>query len=165
MNANASNSEGIYQKLRSHRFLQGFDDSNVQQLASVGRVVSWPEGTIVFNAGDPAEHCYLVIDGLVVLEICDSVAGCSQVQTVGRGELLGWSAIHANAEMSSTARTVQATQAIEFSGLELQQLFERQPSFGFQFMSAVARTLSKRLTATRLQLIDVYRRDSPRSRP
>jgi CRP-like cAMP-binding protein len=70
--------------------------------------------------------------------------------------------VFGSAEMTSTARTQQATHAIELSGKDLLSLCQEEPAFGYQLMTAVARTLARRLTASRLQLIDVYRRDSGR---
>lgn len=151
----------LWEMLRELPFLHGVDPQLVQELAKIGKFVKFPEGTIIFSGGDPPLRCYLIVEGSVVLEICGSAVGCTQIQTLGEGELLGWSAVLGEAELTSTARTLTATRAIELSGTEIRSLCEKNPEFGYQLLKATAQTLAKRLTATRLQLIDVFRQEMP----
>ena len=95
-----------------------------------------------------------------MLEICDSAVGCTPIQTVGSGELLGWSPVLGASELTSTARTLAATRAFQISGAQVRSLCQQSPEFGFQIFRAVAQTLASRLTATRLQLVDVFRDDA-----
>jgi CRP/FNR family cyclic AMP-dependent transcriptional regulator len=145
----------LWETLRGLEFLRGVADEHVKELASLSKVVDFPEGTIVFSEGEPALHCYLIVDGSVLLEICGP-AGCTPILTVGEGELLGWSPVLGAAQLTSTARTRTSTRAIQLSGRELLTLCEQIPEFGYQFMRCTALALAKRLTATRLQLLDLY---------
>ncbi len=147
----------LFELLRQHDFLQRIDEKSLRTLADMGRAVEFPAGTLIFSDGEAAVCFYLILKGTVILEICDSAAGCRQVQTVGNGELLGWSALFENKELTATARTLDAIQAIEFQGAEIAELCERNTDFGYQFFRSLARTLSKRLMAAHLQLIDLFR--------
>ena len=157
---NSSKSE-LWVALRQLPFLRGVDDQHVGELAKLAMFVEFPEGTIIFRECEPAEKCYLIVEGNVVLEICGSAVGCTQIQTVGDGELLGWSAVLGGRELTSTARTLTATRAIQLSGPQILSLCERDAAFGYQVFRATALTLAKRLTATRLQLIDLFREEMP----
>jgi CRP-like cAMP-binding protein len=117
---------------------------------------------IIFSEGDPASHCYLILDGSVLLEICGPT-GRTQILTVGEGELLGWSAVLGAGQLTATARATTATRAIVLGGQELSSLCEQSPEFGYQFMRCTAMALAKRLTATRLQLLDLYGAENRKS--
>ncbi len=147
--------EQLWETLRKIEFLRCVDDEYVKELAKLGQVVDFPEGTVVFNEGEPASHCYLIVDGRVLLEMCGP-GGCTRILTVGEGEILGWSSVLGKAELTAAARTMAATRAIEFSGAEVLALCEQIPKLGYQLMRCTALALAKRLTATRLQLLDLY---------
>jgi len=52
-------------QLRSIPMLRGMTDTQLRQLASVFEARSLPEGTLLFEAGEPAEAFYLLADGEV----------------------------------------------------------------------------------------------------
>jgi CRP-like cAMP-binding protein len=147
--------ELLWETLRKLEFLRCVDDEHVKELAKLGDVVDFPEGTVVFNEGEPASHCYLILDGKVLLEMCGP-GGCARILTIGAGEILGWSALLGKAELTAAARTLTATRAIELSCGDVLALCEHIPSLGYQLMRCTALALAKRLTATRLQLLDLY---------
>lgn len=147
--------EQLWETLRKLEFLRGVDDEHVKEIAKLGKVVDFPEGTIVFSEGEPAVNCYLIVDGSVLLEMCGP-GGCARILTIGDGEILGWSSVLGKAALTAAARTVTATRAIELSGPELSALCEQIPRLGYQLMRCTALALAKRLTATRLQLLDLY---------
>jgi CRP-like cAMP-binding protein len=155
MNEENASEEERWEILRELGFLRGIGDDHVKSIASLGKVVDFPEGTVIFGECEPATHCYLIVDGSVLLEI-GGPAGRKQILTVGKGELLGWSTLLGAAQLTATARTLTGTRAIELSGHHILDLCEQFPDFGYQFMRCTARALAKRLTATRLQLLDLY---------
>ena len=149
--------DDVYKTLRELELLRSVSDANLYELSKLGEQVQLPAGTIVFRNHEPATHCYVITDGIVSLEVCDSAAGCAQILTVGNGELLGWSPVLGLPKLTATAKTNIATQAIKFNGQQIIDLCEQRPEFGYQFMRCTALALAGRLTATRLQLLDVFR--------
>ena len=147
----------IYEILRELNLLRGVSDANLRELSKLGEQVQFPAGTIVFRNHEPATRCYVITAGIVSLEVCDSAAGCAQILTVGNGELLGWSPVLGQSKLTATAKTNTPTSAIAFSGQQIIDLCEQRPEFGYQFMRCTALALAGRLTATRLQLLDVFR--------
>lgn len=161
MNDETQNQGALRETLGQLEFLRGVKDEHVDELAKLGRFVDFPEGTIIFSECEPASECYLIVDGTVLLEICGAF-GCTPILTVGEGELLGWSPVLGLERVTSNARTLTQTRAIEFSGRQILTLCEQHPKFGYQFMRCTALALSKRLTATRLQLLDLFGNEKPR---
>ena len=148
---------GIFATLRQFDLFASVSAANLRELAKLGKRVSFPEHTVIFRNHEPAVRCYVITDGAVSLEVCGSVSGCAQILTVGNGELLGWSPLLGQPFLTATAKTNCATEAIEFDGHAIVDLCERQPGFGYQIMRCTALALAQRLTATRLQLLDVFR--------
>jgi CRP-like cAMP-binding protein len=118
-------------------------------------------GSLIFRQGDPAERIYFVVDGCVALEICAPAIGCRRICTLTEGELLGWSPILRHAYMTATARALTETHTIVLSANKVLDICQSDPQFGFQFMRCAAETLAKRLSATRLQLVNVYGEQMP----
>jgi len=147
--------------LREVGFLRGIADEYLEKIASVAQLAEFEGTHVIFREGDPAEDIYLITDGSVSLEICAPGIGCRRILTVGKGELLGWSPVLGHSRVTATARTLVATRAIRISGRQMLTLCEHNPRFGYEFMRRAALALAKRLSAARLQLLDVYGTESP----
>jgi len=153
-----NNSEEIMAVLRGTRFLHDIEDQYLQALAPLAELRELRAGTVLFREGQSHPNIYLMIEGSVALEFrfYDRV-----LQTVGPGELLGWTPILGQVEMTATARVLEPTQAVAIRASQLIALCEHNPRFGFEFMRQTARALSRRLNATKLQLLDVYSHIQP----
>jgi len=132
------------------------DEEDVKQVAAMGRVVDYDGGVTIFREGDPAATSYVVISGDVSLEICAPGIGCRRISSVRDGEFLGWSPVLDNFQLTVTARAVVPTQMIELPKDGLLALCERSPRFGYVFMRGVAQTLAMRLSAARMQMLNLY---------
>lgn len=149
--------------LRQLHFLDEIDDLHLQQLATIARSMNFPADTIIFREGQAATDIYLVVTGNVALDICAAGVGCRRILTVGAGELLGWSPLLTQDRLTATARTLTDTQALALGGAQILALCEQDPKFGYEFMKRAALAIAKRLSATRLQLLNVYGEQMPLS--
>jgi CRP-like cAMP-binding protein len=147
---------GIIESLRESGFVDGMADEDLMQMSSIAEHVEYPCGKVIFRDGDPATHVYIICDGKVSLEICGPGVGCRRILTVTGGELLGWSPALEQSRMTATARTLTPVTAVEVSGQQLLTLCEHNPRFGYVFMRRTALELARRLTATRMQLLDLF---------
>jgi CRP/FNR family cyclic AMP-dependent transcriptional regulator len=147
--------------IRDIQFLHDFPDDYLEPLASVARVQDYPAGAIAFREGQKETRLYLIIKGVVSLEFCTPGLGCKRFQTVGAGELLGWSPILGLTEVTATARVLEPAKLLVIDAHQLAALCEHNPRFGYEFMRRTALALSHRLSATRLQLLDVYQHELP----
>lgn len=148
--------------LREIRFLHGVSDEHLEQIAEVAKLVEFPEHHVVFREGEPTANVYLVIEGKVSLEICAPARGCQQILTVGTGELLGWSPLLEQTHSTATARTITPTRAVAINGGQVLTLCEHDPMLGFEFMRHTCLALAQRISATRMQLLDVYGTEIPK---
>ena len=161
MNRDETVEQDVSQALREHAFLRGVSDEHVRELARIAKFVDFPKGATIFRDQDPALNCYLIVDGIVSLEICAPATGCATILTLGKGELMGWSPLVGRERLTANARTLSATRMIEMKSQDLLAFCEKVPEFGYRFMRCTALALAKRLTATRLQLLDLYRAEAP----
>ena len=141
--------------LRGFEFFQGIADDYLEQLSAISRLVSFPAQHDIFREFEPAKDVYFIVSGRVSLVICAPGVGCRQLMQVGGGELVGWSPLVGQSRLSDTARTLAPTEAIAINGERILELCNEQPDFGFAFMHRAAQTLASRLSATRLQLLQM----------
>ncbi len=150
--------------LKNIQFLQDFSDDHLQHLASFAEIEEFPAGSVVFREGKPCSSVYLVVQGNITLEINVPTRGPMQFQTVGPGELLGWTPVLGLGPMTATASAQTPSTLLVLNAAQLQAFCANDLSFGFAFMQRIAQVLASRLSATRLVLMDVYREDQLPSR-
>ena len=147
--------------LRDLRFLHDIAEEYLQQIVKVATLVEFPTGHVIFRDGEPTANIYLMVDGKVSLEVCAPGRGCQRILTVGTGELLGWSPLLEQTRSTATARAITPVRAVAINGGQVLSLCEHNPQLGFEFMRSTALALAQRLSATRMQLLDVYGEQIP----
>lgn len=90
--------------LRGIRFLHDIDDAHLRLLVPITEVKQFPAGVTLFREGQNHPQIYLVLDGSIALDVRVSGQEAKRLQTVGAGELLGWSPILGQVEMTATAQ-------------------------------------------------------------
>ena len=78
------------------------------------------------------------------------------LDTLGAGEVLGWSWLFPPYRWHFDAQTVEQTRAIAFNGECLRTKCDADPHLGYALMQRFAHIMMQRLQATRLQLLDMY---------
>jgi CRP-like cAMP-binding protein len=90
------------------------------------------------------------------LEFGEVGRDCHRILTVGPGELLAWSAIIEQPRLTANARAITPALLIKISSSKLADLCDQHPAFGYQMMRRAARAMATRLTAARLQLLELH---------
>jgi len=141
--------------LRGHEFFAGMDPEYLALIVGCARNVVFGGGAFLFREGDPAETFYLVREGAVALEIT-APGRVLTVQTLGEGELVGFSWLMGPHRWQFDGRAVARVHAIEMDGTCLRAKCDTDPRLGYDLMKRFALLASQRLQATRLQIMDVY---------
>lgn len=142
--------------LRQSAFCRHLPDGVVRQLADIGELLTVSSGSCLFQEGDMHGFVYLVTSGSVILDIFVPGRGHVELHTIGSGEFIGWSPVITNSPMSVRAKTLEETQLIRFPAEKIRQLCQEDHEFGFYFMRQIALVFVKRLTGTRLQMLDMF---------
>lgn len=141
------------------RLMPVFTDTQtsvLRELKTIAKVVLLPPGTLLFGEGDHHSDLYFVASGMITLDMVTAQCGKQQILTVGAGDLVAWSAVLGDGLMTASAVASKESRLIAFPANQLLALCEANHDVGYAVMSCVARLISRRLLATRLQLLDVF---------
>ncbi|WP_062992240.1 Crp/Fnr family transcriptional regulator [Nocardia anaemiae] len=136
--------------------LASLSPAELAALATCGRAVSYPPGHRLIAERQPAQQCWLIRRGRVVLDSPVPGRGDIVVQTLGSGDLLGWSWLVPPYRWHFGAVATEAVDAIEFDAAALTELAEADPKFGYALTLMLFEALLDRLQATRARLLDLY---------
>lgn len=134
----------------------GLDADQLGLVAGCGKNATFAAGERLFREGDPADVFFLVRHGVVALETYVPNRGPLTFDSVGPGEIAGWSWLVAPHRWHFTGRAVEAVRAIEFDGACLRGKCDRDAELGYALLTRFTQVLVERLQATRFQLMDVY---------
>ena len=144
--------------LRDHKFFAGLDPDYLSLLAGCASNEVYPADAFLFREGEPAQTFYLIREGKVALEIAAPASGALLVQTLGAGDVAGFSWLIAPHNWEFDGRAVERVRAVRMDGACLRAKCDDDPRLGYELMRRFARLTVNRLQATRLQLLDVYGR-------
>ncbi len=147
--------QAVLSVLKQHPFVAEFRAEHVDLLASLAKQVHFEGGQVIFHEGDDYSVFYLLVDGMVALEL-EAPDHVLRVQTLYAGDELDWSAVLPHAGKHFQARALLPVTALAFEGEQLLATFKHDTAFGLAFMLRLMGVVSERLRATRLQLLDMY---------
>jgi CRP/FNR family transcriptional regulator, cyclic AMP receptor protein len=142
--------------LRGHKFFAGLLPEYLSLLAGCASNVVFPQGAFLFREGEPANSFFLLRDGKMALEIAAPGPGALLVQTLGAGDVAGFSWLIEPHQWEFDGRAVEQVHAIQMDGVCLRGKCAADPRLGYELMRRFAHLATVRLQATRLQLLDVY---------
>jgi CRP/FNR family transcriptional regulator, cyclic AMP receptor protein len=142
--------------LRCHPFFGGLAAEHFSALVGCAANITFPGGAFLFCEGDPAAAFYLIRSGRVALEISAPGRGPLTVQTLGEGDVTGFSWLLEPHQWEFDGRAVERVLAIQMDGECLRRKCEQDPRLGYELMRRFSGLAVARLQATRLQLLDVY---------
>jgi len=142
--------------LAEHPFLKGLEPQYIKLLVGCASNVRFNAGRYLFHEGEEANHFYMIRQGKVAVEIRAPEGGPIIVQTVGEGDVLGWSWLIPPYRWRFDARAVELSRAIALDGKCLRSKSEQDHNLGYELLKRFSGIIVERLDATRLQLLDVY---------
>ena len=150
--------EDFREAVRRHPFLEGLDPAFLDEMVRLGVERRFRVDEHLAREGAPANVLYILLEGKVALEVGAADHPALTVQTVGAGEVLGWSWLVAPHRWRFDARAVKPVHAVEIAGGALRRLLSEHPDWGYQFLLRFLPVLAERLENTRIQLLDIHAR-------
>jgi len=142
--------------LAEHPFLKGLEPRYLKLIVGCASNVRFKAGRFLFHEGEEANQFYMIRQGKVAVEIHAAKRTSIIVQTVGEGEVLGWSWLIPPYRWRFDARAVELTRAIALDGKCLRTKSEEDHDLGYELLKRFSDIIVERLDATRLQLLDLY---------
>lgn len=133
-----------------------FSSEGLEAVAQMAEHRVAKAGDVLFREGEVHPFFYLVVSGQVILEMCIPARFCSRILTLGPGDIVAWSALLGGGRMTATATCQEPTELIVVDGQKLLALCDTDHDLGYQVMRELASALSRRLLATRLQMLDLF---------
>jgi len=142
--------------LRVHPFLEGLAPQHIQLIVGCASNVRFDAGQTIFHEGEEANQFYIVRHGKIALEIFAPNRGSLIVETLGEGDILGWSWLIPPYEWHLDAKAIELTRAIALDGKCLRKKCEEDHDLGYELLKRFAHIIEQRLEATRIQILDMY---------
>jgi CRP-like cAMP-binding protein len=151
--------EPVEQILTMHPFFHELPPAYHELIAGCSGGGTFGPGEFLLREGDYAATFYLIRHGRVSLEAYVPGRGSVAIQTLGDGDLLGWSWLFPPYRWHFDAQALTPVEVIAVDGACLRQQCEDDPALGFALMKRLSRTIIDRLQATRLQLLEIQNQE------
>ena len=142
--------------LEQHPFLRGLDEGFLGSVRTLSNRLRFETGERILREGSEASALYLIESGKVALEVENPDRPRLTVQTLGPGEVLGWSWLLPPHRWRFDARALKPTTAWAVQASGLRRLLEERPDQGYRFLLRLLPVVAERLEHTRIQLLDIY---------
>lgn len=142
--------------LEEHPFFAGMGEEPRRFIAGCGRNVRFRPGELLFREGELADTFFLIRHGNVAIEVHVPGRDPLVVDTLSAGEIAGWSWLVPPHRWATDARATSMVRAIALDGECLREKCARDQSVGYEVFKRFIPVIADRLTAVRMQLIDVY---------
>ena len=142
--------------LVAHPFMAGVPDRFLSRMAHYSHRVTVREGARIFSECGRADRFWLIRDGVVNLETRLPGRGDVVVESIGPGQVLGWSWLFPPYRWDFGAEAFSPVRAYEFEAQPVLKLCEEEPALGMSLVRIVAEILAHRLEMTRGRLMEEY---------
>lgn len=142
--------------LAEHPFTKQLPQQYLQLITGCASNVRFEAGQQIYRSGDDSNTFYIIRSGKVAVELSVPGKGSVTIETLGAGDVLGWSWLFPPYRRHFDARAVELCRAIALDGKCLRTKCDADPAMGYELVKRAVKILISRLYATRLQILDVY---------
>jgi len=146
----------VFRLLKNHPFFKEFSDAQLQRIGEGATLVNFNPGQYIFREGEDADQFYLILGGLVSLEVQVPKRGSVTIERIDAGDVLGWSWLYPPHRWHFDAHAQEEIRAIMIDGEFLRNMIEEDREIGFKIMKQIAMIMEHRLQSTRIKLMEVY---------
>jgi len=139
--------------LENFSLFQGFSAAEKACLRPLFLFSYVPEGTILFDQGDPADHLYIIADGEVVIRYKPEDGPTLVLTRVHREGVVGWSAAIGSRAYTSSAVCAADSQLLRVRSEDLRQFAEIHPETANLLLERLAMVIAERLRHTHPEIM------------
>ena len=145
--------------LRRYPLFAGQSHYMLEEIAMISDEITKKEDDWLFQEQEVANKMYLVLDGAVALTIFVHLHGSGQhlssSHSLGKGEIIGWSAVVPPHQYKVGCIAVKDSHLLEIDAIPLRQLLDDNPEFGYHFMQQVSEVVSERFMQMNIQILSL----------
>jgi len=146
-------------ELAAHPFCIDLPDPVVLAVAPLVTRLDADGGQVLGREGDPAGTFYLLTEGRVALQVQSSGRPPAVLETLGAGEVVGWSWLIPPYRWHFDAVAIEPVGALAVDGARLRAEMDADPVLGYALTARFIPVIVDRLQSTRLRLLDLYGHD------
>jgi CRP/FNR family cyclic AMP-dependent transcriptional regulator len=146
----------VEELLRKHPLFETMRDDHLSFLAGCGSATHFNEQTLIFQDNQPADAFFILRGGRVAIEVAAAGRDPITVETLERGDVLGWSWLFPPYRWHFTARAVEPVKAVALDAKCLREKIEGDHALGYDLMKRFCAVMTSRIHATQMQLLRVY---------
>lgn len=139
--------------LAAQPFLRGMPPACLDALAAEATDVTFPAGHRIFEEGGYAGRFWLIQSGRVALDMQVPGEGPVVIDTIGMGQVLGWSWLFPPYRWAFGAVCAAPVEAFEFNAPAVRTRCAADPVVGHELTRRLIRVLATRLQSTRVRLV------------
>ncbi|MGE5515857.1 MAG: cyclic nucleotide-binding domain-containing protein [Bacteroidota bacterium] len=137
-------------------FFQGLEPELREALVCCAANERFVAGEHLFREGGDARKFYVIREGQVAVEVEPPVRKPIVLETLSAGDILGWSWLVPPYRAAFDARAQTTVRVLSFDATCLRKNMEAHPALGFAILRRFVPVIAHRLSAARLQLLDLY---------
>ena len=141
--------------LAEQSVLRDLEPADIDLMAGCGHNEVFAAGTFLAREAETADRFYVVRQGKVALEL-HAPTGPLLIETLGAGELVGWSWLFPPYRWTHDVEAIDQTRVTTIESACLRAKCDSDPAFGYRLMKRFAQVVVDRLQATRFRLLDLY---------
>jgi CRP-like cAMP-binding protein len=136
------------------RLLRALPADYRDRLMELAQEVSFPQDARIFEEGGEATGFWVIRSGAVTLGLRLPGRRSTTVESLGPGDLLGWSWLFPPYTWDFGAEALSPVRAYAFDGAEVRALCEADPALGYVLTRTVAEVLAHRVRNARTRLLE-----------
>jgi toluene monooxygenase system ferredoxin subunit len=130
------------------RFFSGLGKAQLERVAALGRMRSFPQDTRIYTVGDAVDDFYVLAEGMVRFTLGLGKRETSAGDIIRRGDVFGWAPlVEGHRRRIATAYCLTACAVVAIDGGALIQLIESDFALGYAIMKKLAVLLTSELVA------------------
>lgn len=150
--------KSIADELHDHPFFAELPTAYLELIAGCGRNVRFETGGFLMKEGEEANTFFVIRSGKVTVEAYTPGFGHQIIAQVDHRGVVGYSWLFPPYRVAFDVRAIEPVSTVQLDGKCLRSKVESDHELGYQLMQRFAQVMLQRLQATRMQMLDVYRK-------
>ena len=126
--------------LKGNELFKSLSVEEVARISAFSSVKEFSSNDIIFIHGRPGTHVYMLMEGMVRLQLpSDAQEFNFNITKIGKGELFGISSLLNSPRYTASAKCFSPTRVLAIEAIPLQKILQRNCLVGMDIMSRVAR--------------------------
>lgn len=146
----------LHELLQINPVFHDFPMPFIEQLNECAWEMEFQTDQYLFWTGQEAKYLYVLRDGAVALQAYTPKRGPIVIETMGNGDVIGWSWLFPPYKWHFDAMATQPTHAMVLDGRCIIGKCQQNHELGYELMKRFNCIMLDRLNATRLRLLDTY---------